>query len=289
MNQMEEKRSALSTTDKVFLALCVLLFGLIFQPYVGKLVELWMSKANTAYSHGPLIPFVILYLLWDKRDRLKGLTVRPSWKGGGTAFLISILIWLVSVGGRSRFAVEMGMVFLIISFVWMNFGSVVMKEISFPLFLLFLMVPIPAILYADISQTLQLWSSKMSVAFLHLAGVPVFRQGNIINLPNTQLQVATACSGISSLLSLFTLALIFGYISQSSFLRRTVIALSSLFIAVFMNWLRISLTSLITYYWTDKIAQGFYHSFSGWLVFVAAFAILLGENAVINKFRKKHA
>jgi len=269
------------------LLLCLACLGLLawlFQPFAGKVVEFWTE--NPTYTHSPLIPFVIAYLIWDKRKTLAETEIVPSYRGGLPMLLISSLIWIVAVGGKSRFAVELTFVFLIISVVWLNFGSALTKKLSFPLFLLLMMVPIPTILYAAISRKLQLLSSTFGVAFIQLFSIPVHGEGNIIYLPETTLQVAEACSGISSLVSLFTLAMIYAYISQKGFLRRSLIVLSSFPIAVFMNWVRIAATGMIAHYWSLEYAQGFYHSFSGWIVFIVAFGIFLMVGSAISYFSK---
>lgn len=260
---------------------CLFALGSLFAPHVGQLYALWMDKVDTSYSHGILIPFVVAYLIWDKRKELLHCEAVPSWTGAA-ALLTSAIIWGFAVGGRSRWAIEMGMVFLVISLVWLNYGDGITRKLLFPLLLLFMMVPLPVSVYGKLSFKLQILSSRMAVGFMQAFQVPVYREGNVIHLPSNSLEVAQACSGISSVISLFTLALIFGYVTDKSFWKRLVIVFSSLPIAVFMNWLRIAATGTLTYYWSDAIAQGFYHSFSGWLVFVVAFVMLLFLKKVID-------
>ena len=240
---------------------CSLALAVLFRPYFPKLLDIWIS--NPTYTHSPLIPFIVIYFIWDKRSLLREIGAVPSYKGGLVALLISSIVWIVSVGGRSRFLVELSFIILIISLVWVNFGIKIMRTISFPLLLLFMMIPFPEILYGRVSRTLQLLSSKFGVAFMQLFGVPVYREGNVIHLAQTTLQVAEACSGISSLISLFTLAMIYAYISQKGIVRRLVMVLCAFPIAVFMNWIRIAATGMIAQYWSLEYAQGFYHSFSG--------------------------
>jgi len=247
---------------------------LLFVPHFGELLKVWTR--NTSYTHGPLIPFVFAYLVWDKKKELAELEIIPSFKGGLTALVVVSALWLIAVGGKSRFAIEVCFILLIISAVWFNYGSLIARKLSFPLFLLFMMIPLPEVLYGSISRKLQLLSSQFGVAFMQLLSVPVYREGNIIYLPETTLQVAEACSGISSLISLFTLAMIYAYLTQRGMIRRFLLVLSAFPVAIFMNWVRIAATGMIAHYWSLKYAQGFYHSFSGWIVFVFAFFIFLG-------------
>ena len=261
---------------------CSVALAVLFRPYFSTLLDLWTS--NPSYTHSPLIPFIVAYFIWDKRSLLREIGAVPSYKGGLVALLISSLIWIVSVGGKSRFAVEFSFIILIISLVWVNYGIKIMRAISFPLLLLFMMIPIPEILYGGISRTLQLFSSKFGVVFMQFFGVPVYREGNVIHLAKTTLQVAEACSGISSLISLFTLAMIYAYISQKGLVRRLIIVFCAFPIAVFMNWIRIAATGMIAHYWSLEYAQGFYHSFSGWIVFVLAFFIFIIISSAMSSF-----
>lgn len=259
---------------------CSVALAALFRPYFPKLLDLWIS--NPTYTHSPLIPFIVIYFIWEKRSLLRDIGAIPSFKGGLVALFISSLIWIVSVGGRSRFAIEFSFIILIISLVWINFGIKIMRVLSFPLLLLFMMIPLPEILYGSVSRNLQLLSSKFGVAFMQLFGVPVYREGNVIHLAQTTLQVAEACSGISSLVSLFTLAMIYAYISQKGFLRRLIMVLCAFPVAIFMNWVRIAATGMIAHYGSLEYAQGFYHSFSGWIVFVIAFLIFLSIGFIIS-------
>jgi exosortase len=104
--------------------------------------------------------------------------------------------------------------------------------------------------------------------------VPVLREGNIINLPAMPLEVAQACSGIRSLMSLTTLAIMYGYLVERRVWVRVALALASIPIAVAANGLRIVGTGLIVQYWDPEKAEGFFHLFSGWLVFVFSLLML---------------
>jgi exosortase len=148
------------------------------------------------------------------------------------------------------------------------------RAILFPWAFLLLMIPIPAIIFNQITFPLQILASKVAANTLPLAGVPVLREGNIINLPAMPLEVAQACSGIRSLLSLGTLAVIYGYLMESRNWMRTLLALASIPIAVVANSLRIVGTGLLVQYWDPDKAEGFFHAFSGWLIFVVSLGLL---------------
>jgi len=149
------------------------------------------------------------------------------------------------------------------------------RAVLFPWAFLILMIPIPAILFNQITFPLQILASKLAAAVLPVAGVPVLREGNVINLPALPLEVAQACSGIRSLLSLMTLSIIYGYVAETRVAIRVLLALASIPIAVVANSLRIVGTGLLVQYWDPDKAEGFFHLFSGWLIFLVSLAMLL--------------
>jgi exosortase len=255
------------------------LFVWLCYPIMVFMWELWFD--NDSHNNGILIPLVSAYLIWDKRERLAEIATSHSWWGLGF-FLLAGLAFLAGIVGAERFTQQMAMVLLLIGVVWFNFGNRMFRHLAFPLFLLFLMVPPPHILYNNLSVQLQLISTKISMAFLHLLGVTVYSEGNIIFLPSMQLEVAEACSGIRSLFSLFTLAVIFAYIAQKRFGWRALLALASIPIAILFNGLRISGTCILAQYWSPKITDSFNHFMSGWIVFVFAFIALLVLNKLID-------
>ncbi len=149
-----------------------------------------------------------------------------------------------------------------------------LRAILFPLLFLILMIPIPAIILNQITLPLQILASKLAAWSLPLCGVPVLREGNIINLPAMPLEVADACSGIRSLLSLTTLAVMYGFLLETRVWLRITIALASIPIAVAANGFRIFGTGLLVQYWDPEKAEGFFHEFSGWLIFVVSLLLL---------------
>ena len=161
-----------------------------------------------------------------------------------------------------------------------------LRAVAFPLIFLILMVPIPAIIFNQITFPLQILASKLSAWTLPFFGVPVFREGNIINLPAMPLEVADACSGIHSLLSLATLAIMYGYLLEKRIAIRVILALASVPIAVAANAFRIVGTGLLVQYWDPDKAQGFFHEFTGWLMFVVSLLMLFLLHQGINIFYK---
>lgn len=256
----------------VFLWLCY--------PVMAFMWGLWFE--NESHNNGVLIPLVSGYLVWEKRDELRQRDITYSlW--GFIFLLFAALIFTAGIIGAERFTQEVSMVLLLIGVVWFNFGNRFCRVLAFPLLLLFLMIPPPHIFYNNLSVKLQLLSTKISMFFLHLIGVTVYSEGNLIYLPIMQLEVAEACSGIRSLFSLFTLGVIFAYIAQKRFSARLLLALSSIPIAILFNGLRISGTCILAQYWSPKITESFNHFMSGWIVFVFAFALMLLINRILDK------
>jgi exosortase len=144
----------------------------------------------------------------------------------------------------------------------------------FPLAFLLLMIPIPAIIFNQIAFPLQLLASRFGETVLRLFNIPVLREGNVMTLANTQLEVAEACSGIRSLISLLTLGIVYGYFTDKRFLVRLVIALSTIPVAIVANGLRVAGTGIAAYHYGEEAAQGFFHEFSGWVVFVVSLVML---------------
>jgi exosortase len=148
------------------------------------------------------------------------------------------------------------------------------------------MVPIPSLILQQVIFPLQLLASKLATVLLELVGVPALRQGNVIVLASMPLDVAEACSGIRSLLTLVTLAIMYGYLMETRTWVRVILAVSAVPIAVVANSLRIFGTGLLVEYWDPDKAEGFFHAFSGWLIFVVALVMLYAVHRAISLISK---
>ena len=236
-----------------------------------KLVQDWINYPD--YSHGLLIPFFAAFLIWDQRKTLLATPLKPTWSGIPLV-IIAILTLLIGVFGADLFLSRISFIVLAAGLIWTLLGQTMLGKTKFLLFVLVLAVPFPTVLFNHITFPLQLLASQVASSLLPLAGVPVLREGNIINLPAMPLEVAEACSGIRSLMSLFTVAVIFGYFLERGTMRRTMLALASVPIAVAANVARIVGTGLCVQYWDPEKAMGFFHEFSGWLMFLVSLCCL---------------
>jgi exosortase len=260
---------ALTASGPVLLLVALLM--VLYHGIAVKLVTDWGELPD--FSHGFLIPFFAAFLLWDKRGELRSATTAPSW-GGVWLVALGLFELLLGVFGADLFLQRTSFVLLVAGLVWMLLGRQMLGRVKFMLFVLLLAIPLPTILFNQITFPLQLLASRFASDLLPLAGVPVLREGNIIQLPALQLEVAEACSGIRSLMSLFTVAVIYGYFLERGTWRRVLLALAALPIAVAANVARIFGTGLCVQYWDPDKAMGFFHEFSGWLMFLVSLGCL---------------
>jgi exosortase A len=248
-------------------------FLLLYWHVIAKLVHDWSVDEN--YSHGFLIVPLAVYFAWERRDRLQRLPVRGS-SIGLVLVVGSLLVLIAGLLGAELFLTRISMIGMLIGMVLFVLGRQHLKALAFPLAILLLMIPVPTILFNQILFPLQLLASRVGEASLSAAGIPVLREGNVITLANTKLEVAEACSGIRSLVSLLTLAIVYGYFVDSRTSIRLAITLSAIPVAILANGVRVAGTGFAAHYLGPAAAEGFFHTFSGWLVFVVAFVLLCG-------------
>jgi len=253
----------------------------LYAPVLSHLAGQWIHDPN--YSHGFFVPAFSLYVLWQERDRLRALPLRPSWSGL-LILLLAVVVLTAGVLGAELFLSRVSLLIAVAGVVILMYGWNHMRAAMFPWLFLLLMIPIPNIVFNQITFPLQLLASKVAAVTLPLFGVPVLREGNVIQLPAMALEVAEACSGIRSLMSLTTLAIIYGYLLETRFSVRVVLALASIPIAVIANSLRIVGTGLLVQYWDPEKAEGFFHAFSGWLIFVVSLSLLFLLHRALQRF-----
>lgn len=250
--------------------LATLLVAIYFRIGI-KLVTDWYQIAD--YSHGFLVPFFSAFILWDKRAAIRATPLRPTW-AGLPLVIFGIVTVFFGVYGAELFLSRISFVLILAGMIWIFFGAAVLREVRLPLAVLLLAIPFPEIIFNQITFPLQLFASRVASSILPILGVPVFREGNVIQLPVMKLEVAQACSGIRSLMSLFTLAVFYGYFLEKTTGRRWFLALASIPIAVAANALRIVGTGLCVQYWDPAKGEGFFHEFSGWVMFVISLSFL---------------
>jgi len=252
-------------------AIVAVAFLLLYLHVVVKLVHDWATDDN--YSHGFFIVPLAAYLAWERRDRLAALERRPS-NVGLAVVIASLGVMVAGTIGAELFLTRISMIGVCGGAVLFLAGRQHFRVLLFPLLFLLLMVPIPAIVFTRIALPLQLLASRFGTTVMSAAGVPVLREGNVLVLSNTTLEVAEACSGIRSLISLLTLGIVLGYFTDGRSWARVTIALMTIPIAIVTNGLRVAGTGIAARYYGAAAAEGFFHSFSGWLLFIAALGLL---------------
>jgi len=270
---------------------------------LAKLSYDWWTDEN--YSHGLLIPFIIGYILWAGRDKFASARTNASVWLGGAAVAIALLALWAGVAGAELYTQRMSLVLLLAGIVVYFWGVQLFKLILIPLFLLILAIPIPAIIFNKIAFPLQLFASRCAVWSMQTLGIPVLRQGNVIELKplnsfaTKKLEVVEACSGIRSLMTLITLAVVFAYFTHPNsdpdhpetrrygILRAAIIVVSAVPIAILTNALRVSGTGVLAHYYGTQVADGFFHSFSGWVIYIVAFLMLFGVGLLLDRFRPR--
>jgi exosortase len=272
-----------ATGTRVFLRWQLAVLGVlslwIYWRTFAHLVLQWWRDPN--FSHGFLVPIFSAYIVWRKRDQLAQIIPQPSWSG--LAFLLSgIFVLLVGEMGAELFLARSSLLLVLAGVLILYFGWAFFRAVLFPWAFLLLMIPIPTILFNKITFPLQLLASRLAAAVLPTLGVPVLREGNIINLSSMALEVAEACSGIRSLMSLLALAIMYGYLMDTRPWVRWTLAISAAPIAVLANAIRVVGTGLLVQYWDPEKAEGYFHESWGWLTFVMSLLMLYLLHAAIR-------
>ena len=261
--------------------LCAGSFLLVYRAVLVKLVHDWATDDN--YSHGFLIVPVAAYLAFERRQKLLSAQQRPGL--AGLAMVLANLALLVAgTLGAELFFTRISIVGLLLGTVVFVWGWAHARILAFPIAFLLLMVPLPAIVFNQIAFPLQLVASRLGEGTLQLLAIPALREGNVIILANTTLEVAEACSGIRSLVSLMTLGIVLGYFSDSRTWVRMVVTLATVPVAIVANGVRVAGSGIAAYRFGPDAATGFLHTFSGWTVFLVAFALLFGVQHLLTRF-----
>jgi exosortase len=255
------------------------LIVLLYYEILARLVRQWIQDPN--FSHGFFVPAFSAFVVWNERKRLAQLEERPSWWGVVNVAL-ALCVLVLGVLGAELFLSRCSLVLLLAGLLIQFRGWTWFRALLFPWAFLFLMIPIPVIIFNQIAFPLQLLASQLASSTLALLGVPVLREGNVLHLPVMSLEVVEACSGIRSLMSLGTMAIIYGYFLEPGIWRRVLLAIGAIPIAVAANALRIVGTGLLGEYWDPNKALGFFHTFSGWLIFVMSLALLFGLHGLLR-------
>ncbi|HKO62542.1 MAG TPA: exosortase [Pyrinomonadaceae bacterium] len=290
---------------------------LAYATVLRKLGNDWWNDEN--YSHGLLIPFIVAYILWSQRERFARTLQSPSSVVGLAIVGLGLLALWAGTAGAELFIQRLSLVLVLVGVVLYFWGVRLLQLLVVPFFLLLLSIPIPSILFNKIAFPLQLFASRCAVWSMGLFDIPVLRQGNVIELmplgarETKRLEVVEACSGIRSLMTLVTLAVVFAYFTHPrgdgsgdgpsgnrfaglisrvrtyGFWRSSILVLSAIPIAIFTNALRVSGTGVLAHYYGTQVADGFFHSFSGWVIYIVAFVMLFAVGVTLDRLKPHRA
>ena len=275
------RTGVIDTYHRVFLSVLFLGAVSLYWTVVPKMARDWWNDPN--FSHGFLVPIFSAYLIWERRNDLRPFSERASSFTGLFFLFVGALMLIVGKAGGEYFTMRSSLVLVIGGVFRIVFGKDGFQKCFFPLAFLLFMVPIPYILYDAIAFPLKMIASWLGEHSLTGIGIPVFREGNIIVLPNLQLEVADACSGIRSLMSLMALSTAIAYFFGLGIRRGAFLFLSAIPVSVCTNSLRILLTGILSFKYGQKAAEGFFHEFSGWAVFLAGAAVILLMGGLLRK------
>ena len=254
----------------------------LYLPFLKTLIAEWGT--NDDYSHGYFIPFLSAYFIYSIRDELREISVQPN-NAGLFVLLAGLGQLMLGKIGSEFFLQRTSLIVVLLGLVLFFLGSKYFKKIFIPVGYLIFMVPLPAIVWNKIAFPMQLFSSYLTEQAVSSFGIPVYREGNVIHLAQTTLEVVAACSGLRSLVTMFALSGALAFLSTLSAGKKTILFLSAAPIAIFANIVRLSATALMATKIGADAAQGFLHEFSGIVVFVLGLSLLVGVNWMLGKTR----
>ena len=276
-----EDTQPLPRQEKFLLPLTLLLAATLYWTVLPKLVQDWWDDPN--FSHGFLVPLFSAWLIWERRAELRMFTSKGTLLPGIFLVFIGVGMLVVGKAGGEYFTMRSSLVLVTGGVFWIVFGGEGFRLCLFPLAFLFFMVPIPYILYDAISFPLKMIASWFGEHSLNFVGVPVFREGNIMFLPNLQLEVADACSGIRSLMSLMALATATAYFMAFDIVRGGALFLAAIPVSIVTNSLRIFMTGVLSYRFGQKAAEEFFHDISGWVVFLMGAILVVALGVLFHR------
>jgi exosortase len=251
-----------------------------YAPVLNRLVWQWATDEDL--GHGFFVPVVVAWIVWRNRGKLMAIPTRPNYWG------LLLIAWgmvqmLLGAIGAELFLARTAFVISLVGVIVAVCGIPVLRALTFPLFLLLFMIPIPAIIYAQITLPLQLFASSVAAGVLNAIGIPVLQTGNILELANgQQLSVVEACSGIRSLMSLSFLSLVYAWFFDPKPWMRAALLVLTVPIAILANATRVVITGIISAN-NPKMAEGFFHGVEGAVVFLFALALVVVCHALINR------
>ncbi len=259
------------------------LIAICYAPVLKYLYQQWMGDENM--GHGIFVPVVAAYIAWQRRSEILSTPHKPNYWGLALMAWGAVQLYFGTLGAE-LFLQRTAILFTLVGVLLVACGTRMVRVLAFPLVLLIFMIPIPQIIYTRITFPLQLFASSVAEQLLSLIGIPVLREGNVLDLPSQPLSVVEACSGIRSLLSLTFLSLVYAYFFDSKKWMRWVLLAATIPIAILANAGRVTITGILSEI-NPELARGFFHSLEGWLIFLVAMALMVAAHTIINLIYKR--
>ena len=269
------------------ITLIVVTLGAMLLLYWGvfaRLIEIWDTTEE--YGHGFIIPAITLYFIWEKRALILASQIKGSWLG--LFFIIFAMFgYFVGTVGDVGFLLRFSLIASLLGLSLAFFGIKITRIILIPILILIFSFPLPPVLQAGLTAKMQLISSQLGVIFIRFCNIPVFLEGNMIDLGNYRLQVVEACSGLNYLFPLMSLSFIAAYLYQVTLWKRILLFLTSIPITIMMNSFRIGVVGILVEYFGTSMAEGFIHDFEGWVVFMGCLFVLMTEMWLLSWKERK--
>jgi exosortase len=269
-----------NTTSFALLGTVLVAIFLLYFPFLKTLVVDWDTNDN--YSHGYFIPVITLYMIYSLRKDLARMPLHPSIIG---LFLIlcGLSLLIVAKIGSEFFLQRFSIIVVLLGMVHFLCGFAYLNKLALPILYLVFMIPLPAIIWNKIAFPMQLFGSYLTEQVIYLIGIPVFREGNVLHLAETTLEVVAACSGLRSLVTMFALSGALSFLSTLSPLKKWILFFAAAPIAIFANIVRLTATAILASIYGSDVAQGFLHDFSGIVIFVLGLSMLVGVNSLLAR------
>jgi exosortase len=252
---------------------------LCYAPVFAGLIEQW--NENEDMGHGFFVPAIAGWIAWQKRHEVLAVPRRTNWLGLGLVVFGALQLWIGNLGAE-LFLTRSAIIESLVGIILLVAGWQVVKLLAFPLFLLVFMIPLPNVIYNQITMPLQMFASQVAATVLEFLGYPVLRDGNIIELASQRLSVVEACSGIRSLLSLSFLSLVYAWFFDPKPWMRWVLLALTVPIAIAANAGRVTVTGILSEI-DPELAHGIVHTASGWVIFMIALVMLVISHQIIDR------
>ena len=254
---------------------------LLFAPVIYQLIHLWSNSDD--YSHGFFVIPIAVFMVWQNRQHILTLPVKSLW-AGFPIFLIGIIIYYICFVIRFHTLMNLSMILIILALFFFLSGWQITRAVFFPILFLLFMLPIPSAYYILLTNPLKLMITNISATIIGFMGIPVFQEGNLLFFANTHLEVAEACSGVRSLYSYLMLGCLFAMLSKQ-LSKKIILILSTVPLAILVNIMRVTGTGILASYYGPKVAQGFFHEFTGFFLFAIGLILLFAEFYLLD-FKK---